>query len=445
MNNKHMKNGNVDKKTTNKRNTNVKNNTKNNTRNKQVKNETKKKNNHILRKVLLIILAILLILAGIFTFKVAKNGGGVKGLLTTVVGSDNKKQLSEIRFLLMGESLNLTDTIMICSYNPNTQKANMVSVPRDTFIGSNINTSTASDKINAQYGGKSPEKTLAAVNKITGLNLQYYILVDTDALTELVDAIGGVDFYVPMDMNYEDTSEENYLLIHLKEGMQKIDGNKAEQLLRFRHNEDGTTYPASYGEQDIGRMRTQREFITATLKQTLKPSNILKLTEIIDIANKNIKTNLSISLIKDYIPYAVEFDTSNIETATLPGESIRPGAVWIYQLDQLKTQSIISTLFFDGTSEESINPAMPNIQILNGSGDASKLEEVVNEYKKQGYNILKVGNTSTTKKSTVLNRSNQSTEVSDKVKNIIHLDKVSSGKKLENIDFTVTIGKDYQY
>lgn len=329
MASKHMKNEKIEEKSNNKKNN--------------------KKNHKVLKRVLLIIFAILIILAGIFTWNVMKNGGGLKGVLTTVVGSDNKKELSEIQFLLMGESLNLTDTIMICSYNPNTQQANMVSVPRDTFVGSNINNPSASDKINAQYAGKYPEKTLAAVNKITGLNLQYYIVVDTDALTELVDAIGGVDFYVPMDMNYEDTSEENYLLIHLKEGMQKIDGNKAEQLLRFRHNDDGSTYPSSYGEQDLGRMRTQREFITATLKQTLKPTNILKLGEILDIAAKNVKTNLSVSLVKDYIPYAVEFNTDNISTETLPGESARPNPTgpYIYKLDQDETQSIISTLFLE--------------------------------------------------------------------------------------------------
>lgn len=427
MNNKHMKKDNVDNSSANK--SKVKNN---------------KKKHKILKRVLLIIFIIIIILAGVFSFYVVKNGGGLKGVLTTVVGSDSKKQLSEIKFLLMGESLNLTDTIMICSYDPNTQKANMVSVPRDTFVGSNINSSTASDKINAQYAGKYPEKTLAAVNKITGLNLQYYIVIDTDALTELVDAIGGVDFYVPMDMNYEDTSEENFLKIHLKEGMQKINGNKAEQLLRFRHNTDGTTYPSSYGEQDIGRMRTQREFITATLKQTLKPSNILNLGNILDIASKNIKTNLPISLVKDYIPYAVEFNTDNLSTATLPGNSIRPGAVYVYQLDQSGTQSVISELFFGGATQETINSEMPNIQILNGSGDYNKLEKVVKKYKEQGYNILKVGNTNTTKKSTIINRTKKSTEVAQKVKDILGTGTISSGNTLEKVDFTITIGKDYE-
>ena len=404
-----------------------------------------KKNRNVFKIVILVIFIILLILAGLFYWKVNDNGGGMKGVLTTVVGSDNKKPLDEIQFLLMGESLNLTDTIMICSYNPNTQQANMVSVQRDTYVGSNINNPSASDKINAKYAGKYPEKTLAAVNKITGLNLEYYVIVDTDALTELVDAIGGVDFYVPIDMNYHDTSDDNFLTIELKEGMQKIDGNKAEQLLRFRHNDDGSTYPSSYGEEDLGRMRTQREFITETLKQTLKPSNILKLGELLDIAYNNVETNLSISVIKDYIPYAVEFDTTNISTSALPGTSIRPDPTgpYIYKLDENKTQSLISELFFGGATEETINPEMPNLQILNGSGDATKLEEVVNIYKEQGYNIIKVGNTTSTKKSKIVNRTKQTEEVENKIKELINVTTVNTAKKSDNIDFTITIGKDY--
>ena len=66
-------------------------------------------------------------------------------------------------------------------------------------------------------------------------------------------------------------------------------------------------------------MRTQRDFISALLKQTLKPGNIFKLGEILEIAHKNVETNLELSYIKDYIPYAVEFNTDNLQTATLPG------------------------------------------------------------------------------------------------------------------------------
>ena len=112
---------------------------------------------------------------------------------------------------------------------------------------------------------KYPEKTLASVNKLTGLDLKYYVVVDTDALKALVDSIGGVYFDVPIDMKYTDKKQGLY--IDLKKGYQLLDGDKAEQVVRFRHNNNGTSYPSSYGDNDIGRMKTQREFIKVLVKQ----------------------------------------------------------------------------------------------------------------------------------------------------------------------------------
>jgi len=231
------------------------------------------------KKVLIVILVILAILGGWFAYKTKKNGGGVSGMLATVVGHDEetKKNLPELKILILGVSTDtdaeLTDTIMIASYNPNTQKANLLSIPRDTFTGKNPKKAVASQKINSLYNiNKTPDKTLAAVNELTGLDIKYYVVVKTEALIKLVDAIGGVKFNVPMRMKYTDTSQN--LVIDLEEGEQLIDGNKAEQLLRFRHNDyqkgvGMTSYPSEYGDNDFGRMRTQRDFIIATLKQIL--------------------------------------------------------------------------------------------------------------------------------------------------------------------------------
>ena len=282
------------------------------------------------KKILIGILIVLLLGIAWFTYRTYKNGWGLSGMLATVVGHDEntKKNLSEIKVLILGVSTDLdsqlTDTIMVASYNPNTQKANLLSIPRDSYTGKNTAKATASLKINALYNiEKTPEKTLKAVNEITGLDIKYYVVVKTEALIQLVDAIGGVEFNVPIDMKYDDPTQD--LHIDLKAGTQKLDGEKAEQVLRFRHSNPDkitgqmSTYPSEYGNDDFGRMRTQRDFISALLKQTLKPGNIFKLGEILEIAHKNVETNLELSYIKDYIPYAVEFNTDNLQTATLPG------------------------------------------------------------------------------------------------------------------------------
>ena len=319
--------------------------------------ENKKRKGKKGLKILLIIMLLLLIGIGWFTYKTIRNGGGLSGMLATVVGHDEntKKDLKEIKVLVLGVSTDLdselTDTIMVASYNPNTQKANLLSIPRDTFTGTNTKRAVASQKINSLYNiNKTPEKTLEAVNKLTGLDIEYYVVVRTEALIKLVDAIGGVEFNVPIDMKYDDTLQD--LHIDLKAGEQHIDGAKAEQLLRFRHNNDGSTYPSSYGQQDLGRMRTQREFIIATLKQTLKPQNIFKLKQVIDIMSENVKTNLDFNEIKAYVPYAVKFDADNIKTGMVPGDVEMCNGVSLYIANERKTKALVNELFPSTTSGE---------------------------------------------------------------------------------------------
>lgn len=216
----------------------------NRTNEKKGKNHKKKKSHKILKRVLLIILLIILICAGLFTYKVYKNGWGLSGLVNTLIGSDPEKakNLPDFYCLLMGKSENMTDTIIVVKYSPSTGSSALLSIPRDSFVGNNKNTATASDKINSKYQ-ISPQKTIDAVNDLTGLNIKYYLTVDTKALRELVDAIGGVYFDVPIDMDYDDSSQDLY--IHLKAGPQLLNGEQAEWVVRFRHNNNGTSYPVS--------------------------------------------------------------------------------------------------------------------------------------------------------------------------------------------------------
>jgi len=287
---------------------------------------------------------------------------------------------------------------MVASYNPNTQKATLLSIPRDTYTGKNSAKATAYEKINALYGRKNrPDETLEAVNEITGLDIKYYAVVKTEALIELVDAIGGVTFNVPIDMKYDDPTQD--LHIDLKAGEQLLDGDKAEQLVRFRHgNWDHKTrtyptYPAEYGDNDLGRMRTKREFIMQVIKQTAKVENIFKIGEILDVAKNNLITNIDFDVAKDYIPYIVEFDTANILTSTLPGavpDLSQTNNVSIFVYNKKETKALVQELFLDRDKTEEDLEEEGNlitkkseikIEVLNGSGDKENLDDVVKKLK----------------------------------------------------------------
>ena len=365
---------------------------------------------------------IIIVCAGILTYKIIKNGGGLQGLLFTAVGKENTeetlKEMDRLYCVLMGRSEEMTDTILLASYDPKNQTASMLSIPRDTYIGSNPNTATPSNKINCLYQ-QGPEKTVDAISKITGIDVKYYVVIDTKALVKLVDTIGGVDFEVPIDMKYDDYSQD--LHINLKAGYQHLNGEQAEQVVRFRHNNDGSTYSDEYGQEDLGRMRTQREFITQVIKQTVSAKNILKIGDILDIAYESIETNLSLDIMKDYIPYAVNYDMSTLQTGTLPGESVFKNIVWIYLHDDDKTEELVETLFPKSPEELALEEEIENtnITLLNGTGKSSKLNTAKKILKNAGFKIEETGTATTNEFTTITVKNGSSEQCINKLKEIL--------------------------
>lgn len=313
------------------------------------KNKKKNKKSPNFKVFMTIFILAIIITSGVFTgVKIFENGGGLKGVVATVLGENTSElsNLKTINVLLLGisEDLNskLTDTIMVCSYNPKTQRASIISIPRDTYIGKNKNSVKANDKLNTVYSKSGIDTCMEKVEQITGIELDYYAVVNTKALIKIVDIIGGVNFDVPIKMNYDDPTQN--LHIHLNKGMQKINGEKAEQLLRFRHNNNGSTYSQEYGDNDYGRMKTQREFIKETMKQTLQLKNITKAKKIISAVFENVNTNVEEGLIKQYLPYAIEFNTDSILMEQLPGESTKYNDVWVYEYNKKETTSLVKEI-----------------------------------------------------------------------------------------------------
>lgn len=442
--------------------------------NKNVKNsKKKKKKKKAPKKVFLIFLFILLIAGGVFAYKVHRNGGGLSGMLATMVGHDEntKKNLGEFKVLLLGistdqENVELTDTIMVASYNPNTQKATLLSIPRDTYTGKNPAKATAYEKMNALYSRKHrPDETLEAVNEITGLNIEYYVVIKTDALIKLVDVIDGITYDVPIDMDYDDPTQD--LHIHLKAGEQELDGNKAEQLVRFRHNNDGTSYPEEYGDNDLGRMRTQREFIMQVVRQTAKPGNIFKLGSILDVAKENVLTNIDFNVAKDYIPYVVEFNTENLLTDMLPGTTPdwnKTNGVSVFVYDKYETKELIAELFHNRDIEETeetedttegnttnnttasntVNKSDIVLEVLNGSGNSSNLQKAVNQLKGAGYKVTRTGSTNTMAKTTIINKKDVKETILKNMKDVIGIGTIETSESTSSkVDVTIIIGKDY--
>ena len=453
-------------------NENTKSTKKTKKKSKRDKKEDKKKNKkHTLRKVLLTLLLIIIVIGIIFFIHVQKNGGGLKGIVTTVIGSsaEKEKELQDIYLLVMGKSENMTDTIMVVKYSAKNQSASMLSIPRDTFTGDDEKRARASDKINSKYINGGAQDTLKEVNELTGLNIRYYLIVDTKALRDLVDAIGGVEFDVPIDMDYDDVTQA--LHIHVKKGLQLLNGEQAEGVVRFRHNNNYTSYPVSYGDNDLGRMRTQREFLKILLKQLMKPANITKINNLLKIAQEEVETNIDWNTAKGYVPSLFGFNTNNLVTNALPGEAKYANGVAVFIANPIKTKELINTMFLQvvnnteqneettdtdtnttknrtkneiKTSSTTLKPKSSiSLQLINGTGSKKRFEAAKTQLKAQGYKIQGEAQTTPIDKTIIINRKDLNTEDVEAVKSLLGTGKIAAGKTSEKNSITILIGKDY--
>ena len=201
----------------------------------------------------------------------------------------------------------------------------------------------------------------------------------------------------------------------------------------------------------------------ATLKQTLKPSNIFKLGQILEIANENVETNLEISYVKDYIPYAVEFNTDNLKTAALPGTTpnlSQTNNVSIFVVNQTAAKELIQSMFYSDETEnedENTNTISNNtigsdttttskvtIELLNGSGDKTKLEKAKTVLEEAGYEVKKTGNTTAISKTIITNKKDIKNEKLKNIKETLGVGNISTNKSSSSlVDVTIVIGKDF--
>lgn len=242
-----------------------------------------------------------------------------------------EKETGKVNFLLVGidKEASLTDTIMVASYDLDESEVNILSIPRDTrmYVGSRY------QKINSAYSIKKDGKkkgingTIEAVSRLTKIPINYYVEFSLTAFRDTIDALGGVSFDVPQNMNYDDPQQG--LSIHLKKGYQLLDGAKAEQLVRFRN------YPMG----DIDRTKVQQSFVKALAEQKLNLSIIENIPELYKTISKNLKTNLEFGDVAKYALNLSDLTADKVNLYGLPGtpNSIDYGAsYWIPDMTAVK-------------------------------------------------------------------------------------------------------------
>lgn len=222
-------------------------------------------------------------------------------------------------FLVLGndQTGRNTDTILLVCYDVPNQKLGVLSIPRDMAVEGEQGY-LRMGQVYGKYGVDGAEEI---IQNTFGIPIDYSVCLDTEVFAELVDAVGGVDVNIPVDMDYDDPYQD--LHIHLSSGMQHLDGQAAMGAVRYRKNNDLTT-----DYDDMDRARFQREMIAALGKKVLSWESLDKVTQLAEIVQSKITTDLSAQDMLYFASNAIKLD---VEQGLSMGEL---GDFTIVQSDQ---------------------------------------------------------------------------------------------------------------
>lgn len=226
-----------------------------------------------------------------------------------------------------------SDTNILVGFDTEGKTVTCVSVPRDS--GMYIRGKVA--KINSAYNRGGVKLLADSISRGLGIPVDYTVKIDLRGFAKLVNAIGGVDFNVPVNMDYDDPVQG--LHIHFRKGMRHLNGQQALEVVRFRHNNKGLG--GGYGTEDLGRIGTQQAFLKAVAKKALTLSNVSKVSDFSRIFHDSVDTDLSMNYLAWFCTKVMAIGTDNIHFTTLPG-------VWsnsrsLYLVDRDKTLELVNS------------------------------------------------------------------------------------------------------
>ncbi|MGL5080156.1 MAG: LCP family protein [Microcoleaceae cyanobacterium] len=299
-----------------------------------------------------------------------------------------------------------SDTVLVVRFDPENQSFGLLSIPRDTQVEF---PEAGVGKINeANYWGGTQLATQTIERLLTPLKVDRYVRVSRGAFQELVDLLGGVEVLVPYPMSYTDKTQQ--FKIELSPGWQTLNGEQADQFVRFRSD--------AYG--DIGRIQRQQALLQAIRERLQRPTVLPQLPKMIRVMEKYIDTNLSFEEILTLANFGLNLKSDQFQMVMLPGRSSGPeealSSYWV--MDESGRDRVLSQYFnlsnvsnpsnlsseenaapedeeasSSGSEEEKNNqpselPLDLKIAIQNASGNPEAGDRLVSQLADQGfYNV----------------------------------------------------------
>lgn len=265
-------------------------------------------------------------------------------------------EANRLNVLLMGINTNLADTIMLVSYDMDTDEISIISVPRDTYYPRDGYNSPAQKKINSSYSTEGALSLATAVSDLLeGIPINCYMKIDYDGVKNIVDSMGGVPMNIPFHMKYSDPYDDPPLNIDIQEGYQVLDGENAVKFLRYRKG---------YPEGDIGRIKAQQEFMKSAFKQALGLNIISVARSVIENVESDVDVKTVVSLAKK----AKNLSADNIKTYTVPGGARNgEGGLSFWFSDEEQIKEMLTEIYSGGSSSEDVN----NTEGAEPAGDSA--------------------------------------------------------------------------
>ena len=213
-----------------------------------------------------------------------------------------------------------TDTMLLASYDVTNQKATVMSIPRDTMVNIPYDVKKINGVYNYGGGGEAGIQYLyKEISQLVGFEPDYQVVVEWEAVGQIVDAMDGVWFDVPRNMNYDDPLQN--LHIHQEKGYRLLSGEDAMEVLRYRRDNDKRY---GYPEGDVGRIKTQQAFLSAMVEQLLKVENVPKIRQFIQVFQDNVETDLTFQNILWFAQsaYLGGLRTEDVECVTMPHRNV---------------------------------------------------------------------------------------------------------------------------
>ncbi len=296
----------------------------------------------------------------------------------SVLPSDVGKSSSEIRTIGYEPEIHsvdgLSDTMLLLRFEPQKHNLTVLSIPRDTRI---VMEKYGVQKINATNPLGGPTLAAKEVSHLLGgVTIDRYIRVNVLAVSQVVDALGGLTLYVPKNMKYRDDSQ--HLYINLKQGKQHLNGNMTMQLLRFRYDESG----------DLGRMQRQQLVLRALMAQTLNPTTIVKIPKLLETLKSDVDTNLSIEELIALGGFAAQTDRSHVQGLIVPGDFNGDGrheiSYWLP--DRRRIETMMAQYFDQGVvGRFVVDKASIRVSIQDSTHNPHAVQVLVDRLQKAGY------------------------------------------------------------